>query len=293
LPAAVVPDLDRKASEPDSTIAVPQSKASKDLVLTAETVPPAVKQEIIGEYLAAAMPARRPRSCKLPGTLALFLVAKLAGGGVWLYSFFLVSRIEIQSTPEKAAVFIDNQRVGETPFRQQGIPAGSYALRIEKQGYQPHHRNLAVEQAQASLLVLQLEKAAVPPPTIQSTAPPVPEAQPPALQIAVSDAVQAQTAAVEMAQSVIHHHLLGSCTGRLKIDGDGISFWSSGNSRDHFARKIKQIASFELNEKLLIEFKDKTYRFEALARDPKGNRQRLAPFYEQIKLQKTAPQKTP
>ena len=90
---------------------------------------------------------------------------------------------------------------------------------------------------------------------------------------------------------IIHHHLLGSCTGRLKIDGDRISFWSAGNSQDAFTRKIKQITHFELDDKLLIEFKDKTYRFEALARDAKDNRQRLAPFYEQIKLQKTPPRK--
>ncbi len=44
------------------------------------------------------------------------------------------------------------------PLRQ-GIPTGSHALRIEKKGYQPYRRNLAVERAQAIILEVQLEKA--------------------------------------------------------------------------------------------------------------------------------------
>lgn len=288
-PAAVIPD--RKTSESGSATAVPETEAPKAFILEAEAVPQSVKQEIIQEYLASTMPARRMRSWNVGLTTALFLVATLGAACFWLYSSSLVSRIEIQSTPEKAIVFIDNKRVGETPFRQQGIPAGSYALRIEKQGYGLHNRILAVERTQAIILDVQLERVkAVLSSTLQPTVPRVSQTQPPALEPAVSDPVEAETTGVQIAQSVIHHHLLGSCTGRLKIDGDRISFWSSGNSQDAFTRKIRQITNFELNEKLLIEFKDKTYRFEALG-DSKDNRQRLAPFHEQIKLQKTAPQK--
>jgi PEGA domain len=274
-----------------ATARLPETGVPNAAVLDAEAIPQSVKQKI-QEYLAATMPARQKRSLNVWLTSALFLVTTLAAGGFWLYSFFVVSHIEIQSTPEKAVVFIDNKRMGETPFRQQGIPAGSYALRIEKQGYQTHNRNLAVKRAQAIILVVQLEKAkAALSSTLQSTVPLEPQTQPPAPQPAVSDPVEMETTAAQIAQSVIHHHLLGSCTGRLKIDGDRISFWSSGNSQDAFTRKIKQITHFALGEKLLIEFKDKTYRFEALARDPKDNRQRLTPFYEQIKFQKTPPQK--
>ena len=292
LPGAVMPDFEEKPSESDSAIAVPQSEAPKAVILEPEAIPESVKRKIIQEF-ASAMHARRKRSRKVGLTTALFLVTTLGAACFWLYSSFLVSRIEIQSTPEKAIVFIDNKRVGETPYRQQGIPAGSYALRIEKQGYQPHNRNLAVERAQAIILLVQLEKAkAALSSTIQPTVPPVPQTQTPALEPAVSGPVETETTAGQIAQSVIHHHLLGSCTGRLKIDGDRISFWSSGNSQDAFTRKIKQITNFELDDKLLIEFKDKTYRFEALARDAKDNRQRIAPFYEQIKLQKTPRQKS-
>ena len=217
-------------------------------------------------------------------------MATVGYGCFWLYSSFLESRIEIESTPEKAVVFLDDKRVGQTPFRQQGIRTGSYALRIEKEGYRSDNRKLAVERAQAILLVVQLEKVkVVPSSTIK---PAVPQTQTPASQPAVSDPVETETTAVQIAQSVIHDHLLGSCTGRLKIEGDRISFWSSGNPQDAFTRKISQIKNFELDEKLLIEFKDKTYHFEALARDAKDNRQRLTPLYEQIKLQKSISRKS-
>jgi len=91
---------------------------------------------------------------------------------------------------------------------------------------------------------------------------------------------------------LFHHHLLGSCTGRLKIEGDRISFWSPGNARAGFTRPVKQISSVQLDEKLVIEFKDKTYRFEALARDS-ANSRRLAPFCDQIKRQKAVPPNSP
>ena len=107
-------------------------------------------------------------------------------------------------------------------------------------------------------------------PTVPLESPTQPLAPP-----AVSEPVESAIPTVQIAQSVIHHHLLGSCTGRLKIDGEKISFWSSGNPRDSFTRKIKQINNFSLDDKLLIEFKDKVYRFEALARDAKDNRERL------------------
>jgi len=291
LPAAVMPDLERKPFEFDSATSVPETGVPKAGILDAEAVPQSVKQKIIQEYLASSMPARQKRYRNVGLTSALFLVTTLGAGCFWLYSSFLVSRIEIQSTPEKAVVFIDNKRVGETPFRRQGIPAGSYALRIEKKGYQPHNRNLAVERAQAIILEVQLEKAKAAMSSIIQPAAPLELPTQALIPLAVSDPVETETLAVQIAQSVIHHHLLGSCSGRLKIDGDRISFWSSGNSQEAFTRKIKQITNVHLGEKLLIEFKDKTYRFEALARDPKDNRQRLAPFYEQIKLQKSSPPK--
>jgi hypothetical protein len=292
LPPAPMPWVQRKPSEPNSTSAIPEPGATKVPSLEAGVVPESVKRKIVQEYLVATMPARRKRLWNIGLSAGVFLAATLGAASFWIYSSLLESRIEIQSTPETALVFIDNNRVGETPFRQ-GMPTGSHALRIEKKGYQPYSRNLAVERAQAVVLEVQLERAKTATSSnVQPTAPVAPPTEtlaPPA----VSDPVESAIPTVQIAQSVIHHHLLGSCTGRLKIDGEKISFWSPGSSRDAFTRKIKQISNFSLDDKLLIEFKDKVYRFEALARDAKDNRERLTPFYDQIKLQKTLQQKNP
>jgi len=292
LPPAPMTSVQRKPSEPDSTTAIAESGATKVPVLEVGAISQSVKGKIIQQYLAATAPARRRRLWNIGLSTSLLLVTTLGVASYWVYSSLLVSRIEIQSTPEKAVVFIDNKPAGETPFRQ-GIPTGGYALRIEKKGYQPYSRNLAVERGQAVILEVQLERARTATSSnVQPTVPlesPIQTSAPPA----ASDPVESAIPSVQIAQSVIHHHMLGSCTGRLKIDGERISFWSSGTSRDSFTRKIKQINNFSLDDKLLIEFKDKAYRFEALARDAKDNRERLTPFYEQIKLQKAPQPKTP
>jgi hypothetical protein len=308
LPLAPMPQFGTNPPESDSKPVVSELAAPKSAILEAEGIPQSVNRKIIQDYLAATRPARRSRLWNLGLTAALLLATMLGAASFWIHSSLRVSRIEIQSTPEKAVVFIDNERIGETPLRNRDILTGSHALRLEKSGYQPHRYNLVVERAQAIVLAIQLEKAKAGPSSIQSTAaaaiptgssaaqPEVPDPiEPettPAPQPAISDPIETEMALVQIAQSVIHHHLLGSCTGRLKIDGDRISFWSSGNSQDAFTRKINQITNVQLGEKLLIEFGDNAYRFEALARDPRGNRRRLGSFYEQIKLQKS-PRRSP
>ena len=292
LPPAPVPCLQTEPSAPDSTTVMTELGASKAAVLEVGAIPQSVKMQIIQEYLAVSMPTRRRRLWNIGLWSGLLLVTTLGAAWFWIHSTLLVSRIQIQSTPEKAVVFIDNKRAGETPFRQ-GISMGSHALRIEKKGYQPYDRNVAVERAQAYVLEVQLERAKTATPSNVQPSVPLELPTQTLAQNEGSEPVESAAPTVQIAQSVIHHHLLGSCTGRLKIDGERISFWSSGNPRDAFTRKIKQISSFSLDDKLLIEFKDKAYRFEALARDAKDNRERLAPFYEQIKLQKTPAPKSP
>jgi tetratricopeptide (TPR) repeat protein len=284
--------LGHGAKEPEMDRPALASKTGAPKVPESEAIPESARRKIIQEYLASAMPGRREQFRNIWQTAALVLVTPLGVACLWLYLSLPASRIEIQSTPGEAIVFIDNKRAGETPFRQ-GIPSGGHALRIEKKGYQPYDRNLRVERAQAVILEVYLERAKTV--TTSNVQPPVP-VEVPTQTLApsgVSEPVESAIPPVQIAQSVIHHHLLGSCTGRLKIDGEKISFWSPGNSRDGFTRKIKQINNFSLDDKLVIEFKDKAYRFEALARDAKDNRQRLAPFYEQIKLQKAPQQKNP
>jgi hypothetical protein len=222
----------------------------------------------------------------------LVLVILIGIASFWLFSSIPATWIEIHSSPENATVFIDNKRVGETPFRQ-GISPGNHVLKIEKRGYLTHNRDIPIKRTQTVTLELQLERAKTSPPSVvQLTVPTEPPVQT-LPSVTAAESIDPVLPPVQLAQSVIHHHMLGSCTGRLKIDNESISFWSAGNSRDGFTRKIRQIISFSLDEKLLIEFKDKAYRFEALARDAKNNRERLAPFYQQIKMQKAAQLRKP
>jgi hypothetical protein len=47
-----------------------------------------------------------------------------------------VGDLGVQSVPSGAALFINQQRVGETPFQLKGLRAGSHVIRIEQEGYQ-------------------------------------------------------------------------------------------------------------------------------------------------------------
>ena len=47
-----------------------------------------------------------------------------------------VGALSIRSTPDKAEVHIDRERVGETPLVLRGLRAGSHAIWIDHDGYQ-------------------------------------------------------------------------------------------------------------------------------------------------------------
>ena len=64
------------------------------------------------------------------------------------------------------------------------------------------------------------------------------------------------------AYAVIHDHTIGSCTGRLRFNGYQIAYLPSTDSKDGFVLKISEIAQIELTDKLKIQFKNKTYRFQ-------------------------------
>jgi PEGA domain len=214
----------------------------------------------------------------------------------WLYSLLGSSTLEIQSVPDEAKVFIDGQPQGQTPFAQQKIPPGDHVLRIERQGFIPLNRTLVLKHSQAAFVFVQLEQsqaranttgAAITSvaPDSQSTAAVVAPESPPSGEATLKEPAR------QVALSVIHHHVLGSCTGRLKIENNLISFRPSGNSNDGFLRRITQIENAELADKLTIQFKDKTYRFEALARNQAENRQKLATLHQEIRTLLARPSK--
>jgi tetratricopeptide (TPR) repeat protein len=80
---------------------------------------------------------------------------------------------------------------------------------------------------------------------------------------------------------VIHDHVLGSCTGSLRIDSKSIAFVPAEDSKDGFNFKLTDITGTELGDKLKIKFGNKIYRFKAsLATNKEDNRGRLNAIYQ-------------
>ncbi len=81
----------------------------------------------------------RPRH-ELPRRLAggLLGLVLLAGGGCVLRT------LEVKSRPAGATVYLDDQAVGVTPLELEFDFYGTRAIRVAKQGYRPHHGEVAL-----------------------------------------------------------------------------------------------------------------------------------------------------
>jgi hypothetical protein len=253
-----------------------------------ENISQAQKQKIIEEYLTSTAHLRRRARRSVWLTAAALLLALIWAARVWLYPLLNVtSRIDIQSKPAGASVFLNNQFAGQTHFHQESLPAGSYELRVEKPGYRPYYRSLVLGKAQAAWFFVQLEKSRSEESTVQPEETTQADSPSPELQSdvpsdpAAPEEPESTEVKDETACSVIHLHLLGSCTGRLKVTGTLISFRPSGNSKDGFTRKTTAIQKATLDQKLTIEFENKNYRFEPLAKDTEG----LARLYQHLRSQ--------
>jgi tetratricopeptide (TPR) repeat protein len=64
------------------------------------------------------------------------------------------------------------------------------------------------------------------------------------------------------AYAVVHDHTIGSCTGRLRFNGYQIAYLPTTDSKDGFVLKLSEIVQIELGDKLKIQFKSKTCRFQ-------------------------------
>jgi tetratricopeptide (TPR) repeat protein len=86
------------------------------------------------------------------------------------------------------------------------------------------------------------------------------------------------------AYPVVHDHtLMGSCTGRLRVNAYAISFISSGNSKDGFSAKLAEVEIESPGDKLKIVVRNKTYRYEAnLVKSKEENREKLELIYQRV-----------
>jgi tetratricopeptide (TPR) repeat protein len=255
-----------------------------------ESISQAQEQKIIEEYLTSTAPLRQRKRVAAWLTAAALLLALILAARGWLYPLLNVTNsLDIQSKPAGASVFINNELKGETHFHQENLPPGSYELRFEMAGYAPYHQRLVLEKAQTAWFFVHLEKSrlegsTVEPEKITQVGPPEPPSNdlPPDVLSRPTALLEPQSPVRdEVACSVIHLHVLGSCTGRLKVSGSIISFRPSGNSKDGFTRKTTQIETVTLDETLTIQFDDKNYRFDPLAR----NSEELTTLYQRVRGQ--------
>jgi hypothetical protein len=85
------------------------------------------------------------------------------------------------------------------------------------------------------------------------------------------------------AYPVIHDHTIGSCTGRLRMNGFVISFVPTGDSKDGFTQKLTEVVQTEPGDKLKIQFKNKTYRFQVnLMAGTEAKRERVNAIYQNL-----------
>jgi tetratricopeptide (TPR) repeat protein len=85
------------------------------------------------------------------------------------------------------------------------------------------------------------------------------------------------------AHAVVHDHALGNCTGRLRFNGYQITYVPSSDSKDGFSAKISEVALAESDDRLKIQLKGKTYRFQINGvKDPQEIRTRISSIQRQL-----------
>jgi tetratricopeptide (TPR) repeat protein len=82
---------------------------------------------------------------------------------------------------------------------------------------------------------------------------------------------------------VVHDHLFGSCKGLLKVNSYGLSFVPSGDSRDSFTEPFAEVTLFRPRDKLKIEIRAKTYRFESNLGSKHEKEERIKSIFRDLK----------
>ncbi|HVN82644.1 MAG TPA: hypothetical protein VMW38_26915 [Terriglobia bacterium] len=87
------------------------------------------------------------------------------------------------------------------------------------------------------------------------------------------------------AYPVIHEHTLGSCTGRLRMNGYVVSFVPTLDTGEGFTEKLSRVNATALNDKLKLKVGEKIYRFRPnRGNDKAANQENLKDMYGQLVL---------
>ena len=73
-------------------------------------------------------------------------------------------QVNFTTTPQKAVVFIDDQKKGEAPLELSGLPPRTYKVKVTKKGYIDYEGKVEVTAGQTRNLAISLKKVPPPPP---------------------------------------------------------------------------------------------------------------------------------
>jgi serine/threonine protein kinase len=93
-----------------------------------------------------ALPPRR-LSSKAYILMGIAAIAVIAGIVLWLTVFSGpdTGKLAVKSSPSEAKVYLDGRYLGTTPLPATEIQAGTYLLRLEKEGHKPREETLRIE----------------------------------------------------------------------------------------------------------------------------------------------------
>jgi len=100
--------------------------------ITTDVVIPEITSTSFDETMVVAKPRRGKSGWVWGAALGLMVVA---GTGMWLFHGAKTTRLQIQSQPTGAQVFVNDQPVGRTPLEQSLVPGDK--LRLELKGFSP------------------------------------------------------------------------------------------------------------------------------------------------------------
>ncbi len=84
--------------------------------------------------------------------------------------------------------------------------------------------------------------------------------------------------------AVLHDHTLGNCVGRLKMNGYVLVYIPNGDPKCAFTQKISDVVQVEPGDKLKVQLRAKTYRFEPSPPSGKDDtREKINTMHQKLK----------
>jgi serine/threonine protein kinase len=132
-------------------VAVPEAPKPAPSPAPPPAAAPAVRAPRRAEPAPRPLPPRRPPP---PARTAQRATATPPAGTAGRY----VGSLSVESKPQGARVFLDGRLIGTTPLAVPSVPAGSHAVRIERDGYRRWSSSVRVVAAEQNRVTASLER---------------------------------------------------------------------------------------------------------------------------------------